>query len=80
MHRGGGDLLIQLHALGETESKLYVHQKRLSEIEAKVDLSFKVTLLLDLIYVLIVVTKMTTIQTSQTKLSIKKSFIDYNII
>jgi hypothetical protein len=36
--RGGGDLLRQLHHLAEAESKLSTHQKRLSEIEAKVDL------------------------------------------
>ena len=36
-NRGGGDLLGQLHALSEAESKLSVHQRRLSEIEAKVD-------------------------------------------
>ncbi|KAK8652071.1 hypothetical protein V6N13_061095 [Hibiscus sabdariffa] len=34
--RGGGDLLRQLHDLAEAESKLAVHQKRLSEIEAKI--------------------------------------------
>ncbi|KAI7750267.1 hypothetical protein M8C21_031841 [Ambrosia artemisiifolia] len=33
--KGGGDLLRQLHALAEAESKLTLHQKRLSEIEAK---------------------------------------------
>ncbi|KAL2588449.1 hypothetical protein AAZV13_13G169500 [Glycine max] len=33
--KGGGDLLGQLHALSEAESKLSVHQRRLSEIEAK---------------------------------------------
>ncbi|CAL5406738.1 unnamed protein product [Camellia sinensis] len=32
---GGGDLLRQLHALVEVESKLSIHQKRLSEIEAE---------------------------------------------
>ncbi|CAL5398144.1 unnamed protein product [Camellia sinensis] len=32
---GGGDLLRQLHALAEVESKLSIHQKRLSEIEAE---------------------------------------------
>jgi ABC-type Fe3+-citrate transport system substrate-binding protein len=37
-HRGGGDLLRQLHHLSEAESKLSTHQKKLSEIEAKVDL------------------------------------------
>lgn len=36
MHRGGGDTLRQLHALANAESELSVHQKRLSEIEAKV--------------------------------------------
>lgn len=36
MSRGGGDLLRQLHALGEAESELSLHQKRLSEIESKV--------------------------------------------
>ncbi|KAI3815898.1 hypothetical protein L1987_15581 [Smallanthus sonchifolius] len=35
---GGGDLLRQLHALAEAESELTLHQKRLSEIEAKVNL------------------------------------------
>lgn len=34
--RGGGDLLGQLHALAEAELKLRNHQKRLSELEAKV--------------------------------------------
>ncbi|XWS51591.1 hypothetical protein CRYUN_Cryun12cG0189900 [Craigia yunnanensis] len=34
--RGGGDLLRQLHDLAEAESKLAVHQKRLSEIETKI--------------------------------------------
>ncbi|KAL2594620.1 hypothetical protein AAZV13_12G199500 [Glycine max] len=34
--KGGGDLLGQLHALSEAESKLSVHQRRLSEIEAKI--------------------------------------------
>lgn len=34
--RGGGDLLGQLHALAEAELNLGHHQKRLSEIEAKV--------------------------------------------
>ncbi|KAL8217998.1 hypothetical protein R6Q57_021371 [Mikania cordata] len=34
--KGGGDLLRQLHALAEAESKLSLHQKRLSEIEAKI--------------------------------------------
>ncbi|PWA79687.1 RecF/RecN/SMC [Artemisia annua] len=34
--KGGGDLLRQLHALGEAESELSVHQKRLSDIEAKI--------------------------------------------
>ncbi|CAL5396860.1 unnamed protein product [Camellia sinensis] len=33
--KGGGDLLRQLHALAEVESKLSIHQKRLSEIEAE---------------------------------------------
>ncbi|THF95126.1 hypothetical protein TEA_016992 [Camellia sinensis var. sinensis] len=33
--QGGGDLLRQLHALAEVESKLSIHQKRLSEIEAE---------------------------------------------
>ena len=36
--RGGGDLLRKLHALAEAETELSVHQKRLSEIEAKVKL------------------------------------------
>lgn len=36
MHRGGGELLKQLHALAEAEAELSLHQKRLSEIEAKV--------------------------------------------
>ncbi|CAN4080744.1 unnamed protein product [Withania somnifera] len=35
--RGGGDLLRQLHALAEAESKLPLHQKRLSEIDAKIN-------------------------------------------
>ena len=34
--RGGGDLLRQLHDLAEVELELSNHQKRLSEIEAKV--------------------------------------------
>ncbi|TKY68122.1 Structural maintenance of chromosomes protein 2-1 [Spatholobus suberectus] len=34
--KGSGDLLGQLHALAEAESKLSVHQRRLSEIEAKI--------------------------------------------
>ncbi|CAI8607534.1 unnamed protein product [Vicia faba] len=33
--KGSGDLLRQLHAVAEAESKLSVHQTRLSEIEAK---------------------------------------------
>ncbi|KAF1899423.1 hypothetical protein Lal_00019551 [Lupinus albus] len=33
--KGSGDLLKQLHDLAEAESKLLVHQRRLSEIEAK---------------------------------------------
>lgn len=37
--RGGGDLLRQLHRLAEAESNLVIHQKRLSEIEAKVAVS-----------------------------------------
>ncbi|KAF3619865.1 Structural maintenance of chromosomes protein 2-1 [Capsicum annuum] len=35
--RGGGDLLRQLHALAEAESKLSSHQKCLSEIDAKIN-------------------------------------------
>ncbi|XP_051143191.1 structural maintenance of chromosomes protein 2-1-like [Andrographis paniculata] len=35
--RGGGDLLRQLHALAEAESKISFHQKRLSEIESKIN-------------------------------------------
>ncbi|XP_016501350.1 structural maintenance of chromosomes protein 2-1 isoform X1 [Nicotiana tabacum] len=35
--RGGGDLLRQLHALAEAESKLLFHQKCLSEIDAKIN-------------------------------------------
>ncbi|TYI17794.1 hypothetical protein ES332_A07G049700v1 [Gossypium tomentosum] len=35
-HRGGGDLLRQLHDLAECESKIAGHQKRLSEIEMKI--------------------------------------------
>ncbi|KAH0686172.1 hypothetical protein KY289_018908 [Solanum tuberosum] len=35
--RGGGDLLRQLHALAEAQSKLSIHQKRLSEIDAKIN-------------------------------------------
>ncbi|KAL8096018.1 structural maintenance of chromosomes protein 2-1-like [Apium graveolens] len=34
--RGGGDLLGQLHALAEAELKFRNHQKRLSELEAKI--------------------------------------------
>ncbi|KAH0979213.1 hypothetical protein GBA52_006390 [Prunus armeniaca] len=34
--KGGGDLLRQLHELAETEKKLSVHQRRLTEIEAKI--------------------------------------------
>ncbi|KAK9292222.1 hypothetical protein L1049_020184 [Liquidambar formosana] len=34
--KGGGDLLRQLHALAEAESKLSIHQKRFSDIEAKI--------------------------------------------
>lgn len=34
--KGGGDLLRQLHALAEAESELCIHQKCLSEIEAKI--------------------------------------------
>ncbi|KAJ4972330.1 hypothetical protein NE237_005429 [Protea cynaroides] len=34
--KGGGELLRQLHALAEAEAKLSFHQKRLSEIEAKI--------------------------------------------
>jgi hypothetical protein len=37
-NRGGGDLLRQLHELAEAESNLTLHQRRLSEIEAKVEL------------------------------------------
>lgn len=39
-YRGGGDLLRQLHALAEAESKLLFHQKCLSEIDAKVGGSY----------------------------------------
>ncbi|TXG57711.1 hypothetical protein EZV62_015540 [Acer yangbiense] len=35
--RGGGDLLRQLHRLAEAESNLLIHQKRLSEIESKIN-------------------------------------------
>lgn len=35
--KGGGDLLRQLHALVEAQSKLSIHQKRLSEIDAKIN-------------------------------------------
>ncbi|CAK9181529.1 unnamed protein product [Ilex paraguariensis] len=35
--KGGGDLLRQLHALAEAESKLSFHQKCLSEIDAKIN-------------------------------------------
>ncbi|GJW42205.1 structural maintenance of chromosomes protein 2-1 [Tanacetum coccineum] len=35
--RGGGDQLRQLHALGEAYSELFLHEKRLSEIEAKIN-------------------------------------------
>ncbi|XP_061980307.1 structural maintenance of chromosomes protein 2-1-like isoform X1 [Populus nigra] len=34
--KGGGDLLRQLHELAEAESNLTLHQRRLSEIEAKI--------------------------------------------
>nr|XP_043627051.1 structural maintenance of chromosomes protein 2-1-like [Erigeron canadensis] len=34
--KNGGDLLRQLHALGEAESELSLHQKRLSEIDSKI--------------------------------------------
>ncbi|CAI0404510.1 unnamed protein product [Linum tenue] len=34
--RGGGDLLRQLYELAEAESKLRLHQERLSEIDAKI--------------------------------------------
>ncbi|KAK7343164.1 hypothetical protein VNO80_26127 [Phaseolus coccineus] len=34
--KGSGDLLGRLHALAEAESKLSVHQRRLSEVEAKI--------------------------------------------
>ncbi|KAL1564442.1 Structural maintenance of chromosomes protein 2-2 [Salvia divinorum] len=35
--KGGGELLRQLHALAEVELELSTHQKRLSEIEAKIN-------------------------------------------
>ncbi|KAK0597676.1 hypothetical protein LWI29_027505 [Acer saccharum] len=35
--RGGGDLLRQLHRLADAESNLLIHQKRLSEIELKIN-------------------------------------------
>nr|TKR91180.1 hypothetical protein D5086_0000226910 [Populus alba] len=35
-HKGGGYLLRQLHELAEAESNLLLHQRRLSEIEAKI--------------------------------------------
>ncbi|KAI9153657.1 hypothetical protein LWI28_014566 [Acer negundo] len=35
--RGGGDLLRQLHRLVEAESNLLIHQKRLSEVESKIN-------------------------------------------
>ncbi|KAK0585836.1 hypothetical protein LWI29_034669 [Acer saccharum] len=35
--RGGGDLLRQLHRLAEAESNLLMHQKRLFEIESKIN-------------------------------------------
>ncbi|KAL7107353.1 hypothetical protein ACP275_06G048700 [Erythranthe tilingii] len=35
--KGGGDLLRQLHALSEAENKLSIHQKRLLEIDAKIN-------------------------------------------
>uniref|UniRef100_A0A3Q7FLD9 Structural maintenance of chromosomes protein n=1 Tax=Solanum lycopersicum TaxID=4081 RepID=A0A3Q7FLD9_SOLLC len=35
--RGGGDLLRQLHSLAEAQSKLSIHQNRLSEIDAKIN-------------------------------------------
>lgn len=34
--KGGGNLLRQIHALAEAESKLDIHRKRLSEIETKI--------------------------------------------
>ncbi|XP_028797839.1 structural maintenance of chromosomes protein 2-1-like isoform X2 [Neltuma alba] len=34
--KGGGQLLRQLHDLAEAESKLSIHQRRLSEVEAKI--------------------------------------------
>ncbi|KAJ0043677.1 hypothetical protein Pint_17204 [Pistacia integerrima] len=34
--KGGGDLLRQLHNLAEAESNILIHQKRLSEIDAKI--------------------------------------------
>lgn len=34
--KGGGELLRKLHALADTEAKLSMHQRRLSEIEAKI--------------------------------------------
>ncbi|XP_059624894.1 structural maintenance of chromosomes protein 2-1 [Cornus florida] len=34
--KGGGDLLRQLYSLAKAESELSIHQKRLSEIEAKI--------------------------------------------
>lgn len=36
--RGGGNLLRQLHELAEAESDLLLHERKLSEIEAKVDI------------------------------------------
>ncbi|CAH9098018.1 unnamed protein product [Cuscuta europaea] len=35
--KGGGELLRMLHAMGEAESKLAFHQKRLSEIDAQIN-------------------------------------------
>nr|GLL21051.1 structural maintenance of chromosomes protein 2-1-like [Ipomoea trifida] len=35
--KGGGELLGKLHAMAEAESKLSLHQKRLSEIDAKIN-------------------------------------------
>ncbi|KAL8049884.1 hypothetical protein ABFX02_06G048100 [Erythranthe guttata] len=35
--KGGGDLLRQLHALSEAENKLSIHQKRLLEIDVKIN-------------------------------------------
>ncbi|KAL2540048.1 Structural maintenance of chromosomes protein 2-1 [Abeliophyllum distichum] len=46
--RGGGELLRQLHALAEAELKLSFHQKRLSDIDAKVHESKRARLIMEM--------------------------------